>query len=376
MNPLHARYPYFGAARDAVEAADISLSALVSEDDPAVERGRERVERALLVGTAEAETPTQWSPRDELLSYPVARILVSLIDAPAAVRKYAAAEASAAYERFLDDFERDDDELRSTSRPSIDLDDFLREFDLTSVVQPEQAPRGRDPEWFRVSVGTYLRLMESDWGDEWRLVNRELVAGAVRVERTELYRLLREAVRRRVGEGLPFTVRGTPDGDAIADALDDRIDSLRDLLADRDTVGDIDTVVPELFPPCMTNLVERARREADLDPYAQFALMAFLTGIGMDADEIVSFCDATSLDKEGIRYQVRYLRDDRGTQYPPPSCETLAAYGVCHNEEEHWKISAYPLVYYEKRLAATDDEYVDWRERPQEAQEANPESEA
>ncbi|MFC6726757.1 hypothetical protein ACFQE1_20760, partial [Halobium palmae] len=148
-----------------------------------------------------------------------------------------------------------------------------------------------------------------------------------------------------------------------ADALEGRLGSLRDLLADRGRVGTIDVVVPDLFPPCVTNLVQRAREEVELAPHEGFALMAFLTGIGMDDEEILAFCDASSLDREGIRYQIRYLRDERGTQYPPPSCETLAAYGLCHNEDEHWKVASHPLVYYEKRLAAADeDSYTDWRD--------------
>jgi DNA primase large subunit len=369
MNPRHARYPFFEAARDAVEAAELSLPALVSEDAPAVERGRERVERALLSGTVASETPREWSTRDELLSYPIARILVSLLDSETAVRKYAAAEAATAAERIRDDVERGGDGLRSTDDDGVDLRTVLAEFDLGDAVRTEpgdDAASGSTdadpPDRFRVAVGTYLDLADPDWGEEWRLVNRELADGRVRVERAELYRLLEAVVARRVAAGLPFEVRGTPAGDELADALGDRLGSLRDLLADRGHVGEIDVVVPDLFPPCVTNLVQRAREGVELAPHEGFALMAFLTGIGMDAEEILTFCDASSLDREGIRYQIRYLRDDGGTQYPPPSCETLASYGLCHNEDDHWKVASHPLVYYKKRLAAADgDSYTDWR---------------
>jgi len=378
MNPRHARYPFFEAAREAVEAAELSLPALVAEDAPAVERGRERVERALLAGTVASETPREWSTRDDLLSYPVARILVSLLDSETAVRKYAAAEAATAAERIRADVERGDDGLRSTADDGIDLRTVLAEFDLDDAVrvEPTDLPataadadsagtdaEGDVPERFRVAVGTYLDLSDPEWGEAWRLVNRELADGRVRIERAELYRLLEAAVARRVAAGLPFEVRGTPAGDRLADALADRLGSLRDLLADRGHVGGIDVVVPDLFPPCVTNLVQRAREEIELAPYEGFALMAFLTGIGMDADEILAFCDASSLDRGGIRYQIRYLRDDGGTQYPPPSCETLASYGLCHNGDGHWKVASHPLVYYEKRLAAADqDSYTDWRD--------------
>jgi DNA primase large subunit len=381
MNQRHARYPFFEAARDAVRQADVSLPDLVAADAPAVERGRERVERALLEGTVAPAEPGRWEPRDELLSYPVARVLVSLIDSPAAVEKYAEAEAATAGERLREDVQADDDGLRSTTSARVDLQAFLREFDLAADVRPEPrasgsattggvatAPTGggteptADAAWFRIAVTTYLQL-KGDWGERWRLVNRELAAGEVRVEREELFRLVRAAVRRRVAEGLPFDVTAGQGGEAIADALAPTVADLRELLNERGEIGSIDRVVPQLFPPCMTRLLERARRGADLEPHESFSLMAFLTAIGMSADEIVAFCRSSSLDEEGIRYQTEYLRDDGGTQYPPPSCETLHAYGLCDNEDDHWEVAGHPLVYYKRRLAAADDEELtDWRE--------------
>lgn len=367
ITALDARYPFFETARTAVQETDVALPTLIAEDAPAVERGRERVERALMEGTTAPEDPHAWQPRDELLSYPIARILVSLIDAPAAVEKYAEAEAATAYDRFTDDFETGDDGLRSTPSERVTLDRFLREFDLADDVRPETASGrgsrtqagGEDRYW--IAVGSYLRLTD-DRGERWRLVNRELADGEVRVTQDELYRLLRVAVRRRVADGLPFDVTASSGGPDLAAELESEVAHLRDLLAERDSVGDIDTVVPDLFPPCMTDLLERAQRGADLSPQGSFALLAFLTGIGMDLEETLAFCRDTSLDPEAIRYQTEYLRDDGGTQYPPPSCETLHEYGLCDNEDDHWDVSSHPLVYYKKTLAAADDEELaEWQ---------------
>ncbi|WP_117593528.1 DNA primase large subunit PriL [Haloprofundus halophilus] len=353
MNARHARYPFFAAAREAVGQSDVALGELVTTDDPAVSRALERVERALMAGTVESETPGEWSARDELLSYPVARILVSLIDAPAAVRKYAQAEAATAYDRFTDDFETSDDGLKSTGARTVELDDFLTEFELTDAVRPEGDAQATGPtrkdDGYRVALGTYLTLSEPGWGESWRLVNREVADGEVRITREELYELLREAVRRRVAEGLPFVVGD----DAVAEALDAEVDSLRGLLADRKPVGRIDTVVPELFPPCMKHLLERTRRGAELAPHSRFALTAFLTGIGMDTDEIVAVYRESALDEEEIRYQTEYLRDEAGTQYAPPSCATMVAYGDCVNKDERCETITHPLAYYARAL---DDE--------------------
>ncbi|QUO48236.1 DNA primase [Halorubrum ruber] len=392
MDALDAKYPFFASAREAVAEAAVSLPELVAADAPAVERARERVERALLEGTVAAESgdfpgESASDTQAELLSYPIARILVSLLDSQPAIEKYAAAEAATAMERVRRDLETDD-ELRSVSSATVGLDDLLAEFDLADAVRPDAtAPAGvrggtgggttsggagggatgggptgsgagRDPDGYRIDVGPYLRLTSPEWGDSWRLVNRALADGAVRVSREELLAALEAAVEARVAEGLPFELGADEE---IAAALESRVADLRRLLSERTYAEPPDVVAPALFPPCMTNLIEKAERDAALSAAESFALMAFLVGIGMTPDEVVAFCADTSLDAEGIRYQTEYLTDDRGTQYPPPTCETLANYGICHNEDDHMQVAADPLSYYEKQVAAADD-VTDWRD--------------
>ena len=364
MDALHAKYPFFEGARAAVADASASLPTLGAEDAPAVERARERVERALLEGTAEpedggfdgSESPDE--VRAELLSYPIARILVSLLDSDPAIEKYAAAEASTALDRIRTDLETDD-ELRSTSRPTVDLEDVLAEFELAAAVRAEPARGGRDPSHYWIGVGAYLRLTSPSWGESWRLVNRALSDGEVRVSREELLEALGAAVEARVREGLPFDLEA---GEGIAADLESRVAELKRLLSERSYTGPVDVVAPALFPPCMTNLIEKAERDVTLSLPEAFALMAFLVGIGMTPDEVVAFCADTSLDAEGIRYQTEYLHDDRGTQYPPPTCETLANYGICHNEDDHMRVAADPLSYYETRVEEAE-EVTDWRDR-------------
>ena len=363
MDALHAKYPFFEGAREAVAGASASLPTLVAEDAPAVERARERVERALLEGTVEPEggaftgTDGRVEIRSELLSYPIARILVSLLDSEPAIEKYAAAEAATALDRLRADLDADDG-LRSTPTPRVGLDDALDEFGLGDDVRAEPARGSRDPSHYWVAVGPYLRFTSPSWGASWRLVNRALADGAVRVSREELLEVLGTAIEARVREGLPF---GLDADEGIAADLESRVAELKRLLSERTYTGPIDVVAPALFPPCMTNLIEKAERDVTLTAPESFALMAFLVGIGMTPDEVVAFCADTSLDAEGIRYQTEYLRDDRGTQYPPPTCETLANYGICHNEDDHMRVAPDPLSYYETRVEEAD-EVVDWRD--------------
>jgi DNA primase large subunit len=360
MNPLHARYPFFQAAREAVQETDVALADLIAEDAPAVERGVERVERALVEGTVAAEDPYRWEPRDELLSYPLARILVSLLDDQAAVEKYAAAEAETAATRFEEDVAADDD-LQSARHPRVSLERLLREFDLPDRVRAEPAARGREPAWFRIDVGTYLALSDADWGDRWRLVNRELLDGEVRVERPELYRLLREAVRRRVIEGLPFSVRESPGGDALAAELEPKVADLRELLAEHEQPTGVDVIAPAQFPPCVTALLDRARDGEALPDHSAFALTAFLVDVGLGPEEIGSLVGDAS-DPESLATRARYLQDGDRTQYPMPTCATMQALGDCVNRDERCETIAHPMRYYADAVRDADD-VTDWREQ-------------
>ncbi|MFB6176068.1 MAG: DNA primase, partial [Halobaculum sp.] len=185
-----------------------------------------------------------------------ARILVSLLDADAAIEKYATAEAQTAYTNFTEDIESDDGRA-----DRVGLDDLLREFDLARDCRPEPARRGApEPQWFRLGVGAYLDLADPSWGDDWRLVNRELADGEVRIRREELYRLLRAAIRSRVIDGLPFDRVS----DEIAAELETELTDLQDLLAERTSTADVDTLAPELFPPCLRDLLDRVQDGKDI----------------------------------------------------------------------------------------------------------------
>ncbi|MFB6301290.1 MAG: DNA primase [Haloferacaceae archaeon] len=341
VDPRDARYPFLSTARRTVERLNVAPAELAAADAPAVERGVERVERALLSGTVAATEPERWRPRDELLSYPVARVLVSLLDAPAAVEKYAAAEARTARERLVADVE-DDGHGRRDGR--IDLDDLLAEFDLAGAV--DRIDRDR----FRLGVAPYLRLSDPEWGEDWRLVNRELADGRVPVEREECYHLLETAVRDRVAEGLPFPVGGEA-GDALADALAEEVAGLRRLLANRIPRVAVAAVRPDAFPPCIRALVSRARDGEDLPPRSLTALLAFLAELGCDRERMAAI---TGIDPETVEFPATVLADDGRAQYPPPSCATMQAQGDCVNRDDRCETIAHPLAYYEGAVRDAD----------------------
>ncbi len=385
MEPLYARYPFLDAARDAVASEAVDLVTVVETEPAVVERAAERVERALEEGdVGEAVRDS----RVELFSYPVARVLVSLVEERVLVRRYARAEGAVAHQRFSADLE-DTTELKSVESTGLDLPALLAEFDLEDSTRtvPGDADGGpgagtgtdastagagpatqstTDEPTYLIEVGAYLPLAADCWGDEWRLVNRALADGEVPVTETELLTLLREAVASRVEAGLPFDVP-----DPIADALAEEAAELTELCAQLELVREIDTVVPELFPPCMKALLDDIQKGEHLPHHSRFAITAFLTSIGMTTDEIVELYRInSSFGEEMTRYQTDHIRGDTSpTEYSPPSCATMQSYGDCVNMDDLCERIPHPMAYYEQRLDDEDeDDLEDWREEKAEAE--------
>ncbi len=376
IEPTHARYPWRAESREAVGEAGVDLAAVVADDDAVVERGIERVAWALEDGTV---GDAHDADRTELLSYPVARVLVSLVDEHVLTRKYARAEAATAFERFTADF-ADTTEFKAASNPRLTLPELLAEFDLSGAVRPVDGALGDGSavvsdgasREFRVEVGTYLDLAADQRGDEWRLVNRALADGEVLVDGEELLALCRQAVRGRVEDGLPLSVP-----DPIADELTDEAEQLRERLSELDLTRDIDTVVPELFPPCMKHLLDQVQKGEHLEHHSRFAIASFLTSIGMTTDEIVDIFQVNpGFGEEATRYQVDHIRGATSpTDYSPPACATMQSYGDCTGKDDICTDvidESHPLNYYEHRLDEEDeDDLTDWREeREEDAEDA------
>ncbi|WP_136717638.1 DNA primase regulatory subunit PriL [Halorientalis salina] len=356
MKALHARYPFLSGAREAVESAGVDLATLVATEDEIVERGLERIEWAITEGTVGEQ---HRRTRVELLSYPVARVLVSLVDQHILLRRYSRAEAKSAHERFSEELSTTT-EFQSTRTERLELDTLLAEFEMRDSVR-EVGPDG-DGE-YRVDVGTYLEHAAGEWGDEWRLVNRPLADGQVPVDEGELLVLLRQAVEARVTDGLPFEVP-----DAIAEELTEEVERIRELLDDLDLTREIDTVVPDLFPPCMKHLLDKVQKGEHLEHHSRFAIAAFLTSIGMTTDEIVELFEVNpGFGEEQTRYQVDHIRGATSpTEYSTPACATMQSYGDCIGKDDICEDvinESHPLNYYEHRIEQADDEELeDWRE--------------
>lgn len=347
-----ARYPFFEEAREEVAGRAERLVDVV--EDAVLERAEERVTLALRQGeTGEIAS----NARVELFSYPVARAVVSVVDEHPVTRRYAWAESVTARDRFVDDL-TSDSSFGSVESARVSFDDIVDEFGMEIRETDESGT-------YEMEVGDFLELASGMSDEEWKLVNREVDNGRVRVTRDDVLELSREAVRERVADGLPLFVP-----EEARDAVEPAVENVREVVADADITTEIDRVEESEFPPCMETLLAEVREGEHLEHHSRFAITSFLTNIGMDTDEIIETYEVNpGFGEEMTRYQTDHIRGDTGpTEYTCPSCSTMVTYGDCRNKDELCETISHPLGYYRRRLEQLDEEEDD-EEKTDEAED-------
>lgn len=318
-------YPFTQEAADHVRQAGYSLDSLLGRTlfSNVRSRAAERVRGAVVGEIPDSSPRTDAEILSELLSYPLARVIVSCLDDDLLIRRYALAEAKLAYKRM-----QHERELKSLAE------------DLGIHLQ------GSEP--WKVHFSEYIGSAHRMHSPRWKLVNRDLKDGFLTVTRDEATRLMEEASRDRVMKGLPLDV-----SDEICARLVDYIKPLKsdlEALRARQRV-DLGKVEEGAFPPCIRKMLTDIAKGTNLAHSARFALVSFLLQINMTPEQIIElFNTSPDFDAERTRYQVEHIAGASGTKYRPPSCATMATYGNCPGEDDLCKRIRHPLSYYERRL--------------------------
>ena len=321
-----AHFPFGRGALKHVESLDFKLDELFYDRvfEQVRERGKQRVLSAIQEGIIECDCPDRISAERELLSYPVARILVSCINDAYLIRRYALAEAKSSYERIK-------------KLPDDGLKEFADDFNIDARI---------DNRAYTVHFTSYIRYAVHE--HEWKLVNRKMNRGWVHLTREEFSRILEEAVRKRIESGLPLDV---PPG--ICTSLESHLKEIRDGLSARKSefsIEEFKEIMPDCFPPCMVHALSNAQAGVNLTHSMRFALTSFLLNIGMGPEGIIDlFRVSPDFDEERTKYQVMHIHGATGTVYTSPSCATMITYGNCFGREQLCERISHPLNYYRKK---------------------------
>ncbi len=330
-----AMYPFVREASRFVRSSGTTLEDLLS--NPAYDRTRalgvDRVRSSLETGLVPERVPVgEAETLAELLSYPVARIVVSCIADPYLNRRYAIAEAKRAHARML---------LEDTER----LEFLARELGLDARRQ-DGGSHG-----FRVHFTEFLKHTRSMRDPAWKLINQAVDRGYVTLPRDRFVRLLQNAVQGAIEAELPLPVN-----DAILDAFRPATQELAGVLAqkkERFKAQELGKVSITRFPPCMYNILAAIQSHENVSHQGRFAIVAFLHHIGLSNDEIFRvFGDVPDFAADVTRYQIDHITGKiSSTEYTPPECSTMKSYGLCPGGDAlcHEPWMHHPLTYYRKK---------------------------
>jgi len=307
-----AKYPFVQEAKEFVaEHFDLGVMDLTEEYRGAIERGFARVYQSVKRKKVQFGAENMISYDVEVLSFPIAVMLVSLINDDLLRNIYATAEAKKC------------SELMAQER--ADILELADELELPF----RTASDGDEEKLLAIRLVDYLSLSPQIWGEKWRLVNRRVDAGEVYATDLELARILEEKIRRTVLE----RTRARVEGLKLPEPLDQRSKELTDIWRDyRAKMYPEARVEPQDIPPCMDRLMKRLTRGENLSHVERRTLVSYLANVGWTEDGMMSLLkNSPDFNERIARYQLEHLTGSRGKgkKYLPPSCATMRMYGLC-----------------------------------------------
>ncbi|MDD1705582.1 MAG: DNA primase large subunit PriL, partial [Methanoregulaceae archaeon] len=250
-----------------------------------------------------------------IAGYVLARIIISCTADRAMMDRLVRYEAQRAYSFLLDE----EDQKKTYIASSVGLN--IGESSL-SVVQ-------------------YVEIVAGLHEERWRLVNRDVGEGRVRVSPAEMNELLREQIRVILLRQLPLRVP-----EKVCSILESQVEEIR-AAYQKTILEQFGTVEEDCFPPCMHVLIKALTGGTNIPHSGRFALTAFLHNIGMDAAQIIElYCRAPDFDLSKTQYQVEHISGRSGTEYTAPSCAAMRTYGLCVRSDSICEKVNHPLNYY------------------------------
>ncbi|VVB90240.1 DNA primase large subunit PriL [uncultured archaeon] len=323
-----ANFPFVNGALKYVESLDFKLDELFSERafEQVRERGKQRVLEAIGDGIIKHEYSDRTGAEKELLSYPVARILVSCINDTYLIRRYALVEAKSSNEL-----------IKKLS--DNDIKEIADDFKIAAKIVGDE---------YGLHFSDYIRYASAIHEPKWKLINKKMDKGWVHIKREDFSRIIEEAIRKRIESSLPLDVPPQ-----ICTALEGYLTEIRDSLSARKSefsIEEFKEIMPDCFPPCMVRALSNAQAGVNLPHSMRFALTSFLLNIGMNTEGLIElFKVSPDFDEERTRYQVMHIHGATGTVYKSPSCATMITYGNCFGKERLCDRISHPLSYYRRK---------------------------
>ncbi|HSV42651.1 MAG TPA: DNA primase large subunit PriL, partial [Methanomassiliicoccales archaeon] len=286
-----ARYPFLKVASEYVRANSVSLEELLGNGafEPARRRGYQRVLDALNGAnvTRGGVSAEEHAVLNEVLSYPVARILVSCIADDFLIRRYAIAESKMM-----------NDQLRTDDVPV--LMEVAEDLGVSAHLEGDQ---------LGMHFCDFLRYTAAIRGKDWKLINQEVREGFIQLKKDKFARVLEQALNERIENDLPLPV-----SDEVMRSMAPEVERLMALVVEmreKFRANDFGQISVTKFPPCMKALLTMAEKGQNMPHAGRFALVTFLGTLGMSKAEIAgTFYTSPDFDKSKTEYQVEHIIGD------------------------------------------------------------------
>ncbi len=326
---LSAKFPFLREASEfaAENSADLESLITMESFSPARARGKERVLDAINSGeVAYKPLMRDYDCLMEVLSYPYARILVSAIWDRYLTKRYALGEA-VRMNKVLSD------EDRQTILYVSDELGFKAATDSDGTM--------------RMSFPDYLMLSSRMKSIDWKLINSDIRSGIVFLPKEKFNRLMQNALQDKIESELPlkppeeFLPYLKKDCDEVRAALETAKMKMSP------TRGE--GMKDEYLPPCVSHLLELAMKGINLPHSGRFALVTFMSALGLDYDGIIRiFAESPDFDESKSEYQIKHITGElyERDAYTPPECKTMKTEGLCFEPNALCAKINHPLNYY------------------------------
>ena len=313
---LSAKFPFLKEASAFVAENNVDLESLLESEvmSPARIRGRERVLDAISSGEVEYKPLMKdYDCLMEVMSYPYARMLVSMVWDRYLTKRYALGEA-VRMNKVLSG-----EDHQTILKVSEEMG-FEASTDSDGVMH--------------MRFADYLMLSSRMKSVDWKLINCDVRDGMVFLPKEKFNRLMQNALQDKIESELPLMppddMRQYLERDAAVVKL--ALDEAKMKMSPTRGEGMKD----EYLPPCVKHLLEASLKGINLPHSGRFALVTFMCALGLDYDSIIRiFSESPDFDESKSEYQIKHITGElNGTDpYTPPECKTMKTNGLCFDPD-------------------------------------------
>lgn len=309
------KYPFIREAREYVRSKGLNIEDVFSvpEFKPIVERAYERIISAIDKGTIPYRIDA--SMDEEILSFPTAILMISIVGNDSLAYKYAVAESKRAEKLFK----------KETPEKLIHIGKSLEwNTDIEEI---------NGIKYLLVHVVTYVSLASSLSGENWLLSLQRLSRGYVKLSSLDEYaRLLSEGVKQHILRLF------NPVVNINYSEASEYVEKLIKISEEKfkptySIIYEAKSITETFYPPCIRVMLGELKAGKNPPHLARFSIVTFLRSVGWNSEDVVKlFVSAADFNERITRYQVEHIYGLRGskTVYNMPSCNTLKAANLCY----------------------------------------------